>query len=130
MMLRTVLVIGLSALALTACAQRTRPPGEVGICYHVVPQSDGSLKYNKLKGTQPNLENCAAALEGMRVRFLRMGGSARELVGAYQGNFLFLQREGIFTASTLEGHRYLALVRTGDGRLAIPGAMPAEAPPQ
>ena len=38
--------------------------------------------------------------------------------------FIFLQREGIFTAGSLEEHRYLALVRTGDGRLAIPGAMP------
>lgn len=130
MMFRTALILGLSTLALAACSQRTKPPGEVGICYHVVGQPDGSLKYNKLKGTQPNLENCAAALEGMRVRFLRMGGSARELVGAYQGNFLFLQREGIFTSSSLEGHRYLALVRTGDGRLAIPGAMPAEAAPR
>jgi hypothetical protein len=130
MTLRTTLILGLAALALAACSQKTRPPGEVGICYHVVGQPDGSLKYNKLKGTQPNLENCAAALEGMRVRFLRMGGTATELVGAYQGNFLFLQREGIFTASSLEGHRYLALVRTGDGRLAIPGAMPAEAAPR
>lgn len=130
MMLRTALVLGLSALALAACSQRTHPPGDPGVCYHVVTQPDGSLKYNRMKGSQPNLENCAAALEGMRVRFLRMGGNQRNLVGAYQGNFLFLQKEGIFTASTLEGHRYLALVRTGDGRLAIPGAMPQEAPAQ
>lgn len=129
MMLRTALIVGLSALALSACVQRTRPPGEPGICYHVVGQPDGGLKYNKLKGQQPNLENCAAALEGMRVRFLRMGGTSRELVGAYQGNFLFLQKEGIFTSNSLEGHRYLALVRTGDGRLAIPGAMGAAPAP-
>lgn len=130
MMFRTALIVGLSALALAACSQRTKPPGDAGVCFHVVGQPDGKLKYNKLKGTQPNLENCAAALEGMRVRFLRMGGNARELVGAYQGNFLFLQREGIFTSSSLEGHRYLALVRTGDGRLAVPGAMPSEPAPQ
>jgi len=45
-------------------------------------------------------------------------------MGAYQGNFIFIQREGVFTAPSLEEHAYLALVRTGDGRLAIPGAMP------
>ena len=55
-----------------------------------------------------------------------MGGSQRTLVGAYQGNFLFLQPEGIFTAPSLEQNRYLVLVRTGDGRLAIPGAMPMQ----
>lgn len=122
-MLRIFLIAGLAALSLGACQKRTIPPGTPGVCYHVVPQQDGSLKYNKLSD-QPNLENCAAALEAMRVRFLSLGGNNREIVGAYQGNFIFLQREGIFTAASLEEHRYLALVRTGDGRLAIPGAMP------
>jgi hypothetical protein len=55
-----------------------------------------------------------------------MGGSTQELLGAYQANYIFLQREGVFTSTSLEGPRYLALVRTGDGRLAIPGAMPQQ----
>ncbi|MDX5332238.1 MAG: hypothetical protein LPK04_13670, partial [Caulobacteraceae bacterium] len=100
--------------------------GDAGVCYHVVRTPEGELKYNKLPGTQPTLENCAAALEAMRVRFLQMGGSRRVLVGAYQRNFIFVQPEGIFTAPSLEQNRYLALVRTGDGRLAIPGAMPVQ----
>lgn len=120
---RTLLIAALAALSLVACQKRTIPPGTPNVCYHVVPQQDGTLKFNKLSD-QPNLENCAAALEAMRIRFLTLGGSNRDLVGAYQGNFIFLQREGIFTAASLEEHRYLALVRTGDGRLAIPGAMP------
>ncbi|HEY9216805.1 MAG TPA: hypothetical protein VIO94_02060 [Phenylobacterium sp.] len=122
-MYRTLLIAAVAALALSGCQKRTVPPGTVGVCYHAVPQTDGELKYNKLS-EQPNLEHCAAALEAMRVRFLRLGGTTRELVGAYQGNFIFVQRQGIFTAASLEEHRYLALVRTGDGRLAIPGAMP------
>ena len=126
MMFRTALVVGLSALALSACAKRTLPPGDAGVCYHVAAQPGGALKFNKLPSKQPSLEYCAAALEAMRVKFLNLGGSNRNLVGAYQGNFIFLQKEGIFTASSLEGHRYLALVRTGDGRLAIPGAMPQQ----
>lgn len=114
----------ISALGLSACAERTRPPGDVAVCYQVQPLADGKLKFNRMPSTQPDLEHCAAALEAMRIKFLNMGGSQRQLVGAYQGNFIFLEREGIFTAPSLEEHRYLALVRTGDGRLAIPGAMP------
>lgn len=114
-----------AAVALSACAKRTEPLGTAGMCYHVVVQKDGSLKYNKVVAT-PNLETCAANLEALRLKFLRMGGSNDELLGAYQANFIFLQREGIFTSTTLEGPRYLALMRTGDGRLAIPGAMPQQ----
>jgi hypothetical protein len=123
-MYRTALVATLAAAAaLSACQKRTEPPGDVRVCYHVVPQKDGSLKYNKLVAA-PNLETCAANLEAMRVKFLRMGGNAQNIYGAYQANFLFLEKEGVMTSTSLEGPRYVALVRTGDGRLAIPGAMP------
>ena len=107
----------------SACVQRTEPRTEPGICYSVVPQKGGKLKYFKLVNA-PNLETCAANLEAMRIKFLRLGGNKQDILGAYQANFLFLQAEGIFTSQSLEGPRYLALVRTGDGRLAIPGAMP------
>ena len=119
---RTVLILA-AALALTACAKKTTPPGDTGVCYHVVPQKDQSLKYNKLVMTD-SLEKCAANLEAMRIKFLTMGGTRQEIYGAYQANFLFLQKEGVLTSTSLEGPRYVALVRTGDGRLAIPGAMP------
>lgn len=125
MRLKPLPVLALTAFALAACAQRTTPPGDPGICYHVVPQKDGSLKYNKLVAAK-SLEVCAANLEAMRIKFLTMGGSQQEIYGAYQSNFLFLQKEGVLTSTSLEGPRYVALVRTGDGRLAIPGAMPAQ----
>lgn len=117
-----------TVLGLVACAKRTEPPGDVGVCYHVVPQAGGKLKYNRLLKV-PNLETCAANLEAMRLKFLRMGGSQTNIYGAYQANFLFLVPEGVQTSTSLEGPRYTALVRTGDGRLAIPGAMP-QAPAQ
>jgi hypothetical protein len=120
----TILAL-LAATVLSACAKRTEPPGDTGVCYHVAAGRDGKLKYNKLVNA-PNLETCAANLEAMRIKFLSMGGSSQEILGAYQANFLFLQREGVFSSTTLEGPRYLALVRTGDGRLAIPGAMPQQ----
>lgn len=118
----SIALIG-AALALSACSSRTEPPGDVGVCYHVVPQKDGKLKYNRLVAA-PNLETCAANLEAMRLKFLRMGGTAQSIYGAYQANFLFLEPEGVQTSTSLEGPRYTALVRTGDGRLAIPSAMP------
>jgi hypothetical protein len=123
-MIRPALMI-LAATLVSACTQKTTPPGDTGVCFHVVPQADGSMKYNKLVQAA-SLEVCAANLEAMRVRFLRMGGSQQEIYGAYQANFLFLQREGVLTSTSLEGPRYVALVRTGDGRLAIPGAMPVQ----
>ena len=125
-MLRSLLLAAAALTTLSACAPRTRPPGDVGVCYQVQPQRDGSLKYFKVLANVPDLEHCAASLEALRIRFLRLGGSQTETAGAYQGNFIFLQRDGIFTAPSAEDHRYLALVRTGDGRLAKPGAMPVQ----
>ncbi len=121
--LALIAAVAVSAV-LSACSQRTEPPGDVGVCYHVVPQKGGKLKYNRLV-VAPNLETCAANLEAMRLKFLRMGGTQQDIYGAYQANFLFLQQEGVLTSTSLEGPRYVALVRTGDGRLAIPGAMPS-----
>jgi len=111
--------------ALAACEARTEPPGDAGVCYNVVPQKGGKLKYFKLVNTT-SLESCAANLEAMRLKFLRMGGTQQEIYGAFQSNFLFLVPEGVQTSESLEGPRYTALVRTGDGRLAIPGAMPTQ----
>ncbi len=118
-------VTAAAGLALSACEARTEPPGDTGVCYHVVPQKGGKLKYFKLVNS-PNLETCAANLEAMRIKFLRMGGSQQNIYGAYQANFLFLEAEGVQTSTSLEGPRYTALVRTGDGRLATPGAMPMQ----
>lgn len=119
----TAAAVFLAGAAVSACSQRTEPPGDPGICYHVVPQKGGKLKYFKLVNAT-SLESCAANLEAMRLKFLRMGGTQQDIYGAYQANFLFLQQEGVLTSTSLEGPRYVALVRTGDGRLAIPGAMP------
>ncbi|MGZ3375130.1 MAG: hypothetical protein ACXU8S_00880 [Phenylobacterium sp.] len=121
----TLVAVAALGVALTACEARTEPPGDAGVCYNVVPQKDGKLKYFKLVNA-PNLETCAANLEAMRIKFLRMGGSQQNIYGAYQANFLFLEAEGVQTSTSLEGPRYTALVRTGDGRLAVPGAMPMQ----
>lgn len=123
--LRRILVPAaiLSALAVSACEQKIEAPYDKGICWHVVPLTGGKVKFNKLSENRPNLESCAASLEGMRERFLGLGGTQEDLVGAYQGSFLFLGRTGVFTGTSLDGARWPALVRTQDGRLAVPSAV-------
>jgi hypothetical protein len=121
--LTTLLPLALAAAGLAGCQRRVEPPGGVGVCYSVSFTKDGGLVYHRLVNA-PNLETCAANLEALRLKFLRLGGTAQETMGAYQANFIFVQRDGIFSSTSLEGPRYIALVRTGDGRLAIPGAMP------
>jgi hypothetical protein len=62
----------------------------------------------------------------MRVSFQSLGVPQGDITGAYQGQFLFLNRYGVFTAQALNGYQYPFMVRTGDGRLAVPGAMPQQ----
>jgi hypothetical protein len=120
----SLLALTTAALGLAACGEKPiEPPSNIGVCWHALPQQGGAIKFNELASNVPNIETCAATLEGMRVRFARLGSQQREMTGAYQGNFLFIQAEGVFVAPDLKHTPYLALVRTGDGRLAIPGAI-------
>jgi hypothetical protein len=115
------------ALAAAGCSQSTKAPFDRGVCYAVEPGEAGQApSFNVVAEDQPQIEFCAARLEEMRLRFLRMGGSRREIVGAYQGRFIFIDRAGVSFGQTLEGARFMALARTGDGRLAIPGAIQRE----
>jgi hypothetical protein len=120
-----VLALSLAG-SLSACSKKIEPPEERNVCFHAIPMTDGTVKFNKLASSSPNIESCAASLEAMRLQFLRLGGGMQEIMGAYNGQYLFLQKEGVFTSSSIDGPRYVLLVRTGDGRLAKMGAMPAE----
>lgn len=112
-----------AALALSGCAKQIAAPTTTGVCWQAIPLKDGGMRFNKVSEGEPNMESCAASLEGMRLRFLSMGGNNEELIGAYQGNFLFLERNGIFMSQTFNGNRYFALGRTTDGRLATAAAL-------
>jgi len=113
-------LIAVAALGLAACKPQLQPPGDVGVCYHVALDSSGTYRFNIVAKGEPDMEHCAAALEGMRLRFLSIGGSSTEIVGAYQGNFLFLQDEGVFTSDSFDGARYPFLVHSGN-QLVPPG---------
>jgi hypothetical protein len=116
-------VATVAVLALGACARQVAAPTDTGICWQAIPLKNGDIKFNKVSEREPAMENCAATLEGMRLRFLSMGGSNQEIIGAYQGNYLFLESNGIFMSQTFNGNRYFALGRTADGRLATAAAL-------
>ena len=123
----SIALLALAALcapALCACAPEVEAPADVGVCWHMVAAKGGKVKFFKLSEHQPNLEHCASNLEAMRLHFLSLGGGNQEVDGAFQGQFLFVDQRGIFTAEGLDKTPYLALVRTDDGRLVVPGAMP------
>ena len=125
--MKRLIVLAAASVLLASCAKPAEePPGDVGVCYHVVPLKDGKLRYNLLAKAVPNIETCAAKLEGMRLNFLRLGGSAQNIYGAYQANFLFLEPEGVMTATNLKSPRFPLLVRTGDGRPVMPTAIPSQ----
>ena len=122
--MRSLLVLAVIAAALAACQGSPPAPFDQGVCYSVALPKDGAApKFNVVAEDQPQIEFCAARLEEMRIRFLRLGGSNRDVVGAYQGQYIFIDRGGVSFARTLDGGRFFALARTGDGRLAIPGAI-------
>jgi len=116
------LTLATSGLVLSGCGSPA-PPDDVGVCWHMVIQKNGKVRFNRLADKVPNMETCAMRLEVMRLQFLRVGGSRHEIEGAYQGNFLWLQREGVFVSQTLDGNRYPALKRMPDGSLAVPSAV-------
>ena len=109
---------------LGGCQKQIEAPEDRGVCWHMVQPPNAQPKFNQLATGVPDLEHCAAALEKMRISFQSLGVPQGDITGAYQGQFLFLNRYGVFTAQSLNGYQYPFMVRTGDGRLAIPGAMP------
>ena len=125
-MTRLFAVIALAALALAGCSKAVQAPTDAGVCWHMVQFKDGKVRFNQLARNIPNLEGCAAQLEAMRIRFSALGSNPDQMIGAYQGQFLFLQPEGIFTAQNLDGAHYLLLVRSPDGRLVKPGVLPVQ----
>lgn len=125
-MSRAALALCLAATAVLAagCESSPRAPFDPGVCHSMtLPEGGGDPVYQVVARDQPQIEVCAARLEEVRLRFLGLGGSRREVMGAYQGQFIFIDRRGVSLSRTLDGARFFALARTGDGRLAIPGAI-------
>lgn len=119
-----ITILGAAAFSVAACEKAVEAPFDPGVCY-AVEVGDGAEapRFNKVADNQPQIEFCAARLEEVRLRFLRMGGGRQEIIGSYQGQFIFIDRGGVWISKTLDGGRFNAMARTGDGRLAMPGAI-------
>jgi hypothetical protein len=125
-MQRLLLSAALAAFLTAGCAKKLEAPFDKGVCYALAFDKDGKAKFNVVAENIPNMESCAAQLEGVRLRFARLGMNEDYFTGSYQGNFIFIKPAGVFVSQSYEGVQYPALVWTGDGRLAIPGAMPVD----
>ncbi len=125
-MKRLLPLIALAAAGLAGCSGGVKPPADPGVCWHMSQFKGGKVRFNPLAKNVRTLEGCAAQLEVMRIRFSALGSNPDQMIGAYQGQFLFLQPEGIFTGENLDGAHYLLLVRSPDGRLVKPGVLPVQ----
>lgn len=123
MRLTGIAIVAFAGLAAAACSNEPKFTFEPGVCYNVAQEADQKPELQVLARDQAQIELCAARLEEMRLRFLRMGGNKTEVVGAYQGRFIFIDRDGVKFGNSLNGGRFFAMARTGDGRLAMPGAI-------
>jgi len=112
----------LALVSASACAPEVPAPTDAGVCWRMIMPKGGKPKFLKLTEHQPDLEHCASNLEAVRLKFLRMGGSIDEVDGAFQGEFIFIDKRGVFVAQSLDATPFPALVTTRDGRLATPSA--------
>jgi hypothetical protein len=109
-----------AGLALSGCAGPT-PHGAQNVCYQLAFPKGQPPRYVEVARNVAKLEDCAGKLEGIRINFLRLGGSIHEIAGAYNDEFLFLDPSGVYASTTLTGPRYAVMQRTSDGRLVRPG---------
>jgi hypothetical protein len=99
---------GLTVLAVVAGGgwvtwEATRPrlqaPNELNVCWRLETDG-GQVRFIPQSRRTPNLESCAATLEGLYL------DNGRPLRGAFQGRFIFVDAEAIQSAETLDGARW------------------------
>jgi hypothetical protein len=118
--------MGCLALALAGCQKTLEAPADRGVCFAMVDAKPPASPFKVLTRNVPDLEHCAAELEKMRRNFAGLGVSKTDVTGSYQGQFIFIQREGVFTAEKFDGFRFPFMVRAPDGSLVKSGAITFE----
>lgn len=84
---------------LAACAPQVVAPAGEGLCWRMFEVADQKPRFEIVGRDVPNLESCAAVLEGARM----MEGSPTS--GAYNGHFIFVGDDQITSSTTLGGTR-------------------------
>jgi hypothetical protein len=119
-----ILVIAAAGVLAASCAKQIEAPGDAGVCWQMITLQSGAVKFNKVSKNEPNIESCAGSLDGMRLRFMSLGG-VEQITGAYQGNFLFVGPQGVYMSQSLDGARYLLMVHAA-GMLVRPSELPSQ----
>ncbi len=88
-----------ASLLLGACSSRAAAPSGIGVCWRMVALADQPSSFRAIARDVPNLESCAALLEGAR---MLEGAPA---TGAYNGHFIFATDDQITAARSLDGSR-------------------------
>lgn len=92
-------VAGIGWVAWEATRPRLQAPEDLNVCWRL--ETDGGrARFIPQSRRTPNLESCAATLEGL---YLDAG---RPLRGAFQGRFIFVDDKAIESAQTLDGSRW------------------------
>lgn len=94
---RTGLLVLLAGMA--ACSSQAPAPSGAGLCWRMVEGAEQQPEFRIIARDVPNLESCAAQLEGARM----MEGQAT--TGAYNGHFIFATEDQITSATTMNGTR-------------------------
>ncbi len=84
---------------MAACSSPATAPTGAGLCWRMFDVPDGKPRFEILDRDVPNLESCAAQLEGARMM------EGRPTTGAYNGHFIFATEEQITSAVSLDGAR-------------------------
>lgn len=88
------------ALALAACGPAPTAPSESGVCWFMQEGPDGKPHFKPFVTGLPNLESCAARLEGS---YLRTG---QPVSGAFQGRYIFVTEADVTAGPRLRGQHY------------------------
>jgi hypothetical protein len=129
MILLMGLASGLEITSLTGCQKRVQAPDVVGACYYIGHPSDGTLKFNELSKSEPDLEHCAVRLYNARMDLMATRTAGAETIGAYNGTFLFASGREVRYSQHYEGPVFPLLVKAPDGRLVAPGSVVQEEAP-
>ena len=90
-------------LALAGCSPAADAPDQVGICWMQAGPAPAGAKprFGLLSRGDANLETCAMHLELTRISKHR-----QSIFGAFQGQYVFVDREAIASSESLNGQRF------------------------
>jgi len=124
-----ILAAAAAVLALGACGKTLEAPSQPGVCYLLATPKGGPPKFNQIADKIADIEHCAAQVDQVRKSFRGLGSMQQEYVGAFQGSFVFVDKDGASTATKYAGTRY-PLLTNFHGELIAPGAIvEGKAPP-